>query len=63
MICSFPWYVYFCLIPKNHGVSKLMVWRSQNPAIESQTNPYEGPMVLKEFLRLTLDCICFIKHF
>ena len=27
----------FC--PKNHGISKLMVWRSQNPPIESQTPP------------------------
>ena len=23
--------------PKNHGISKLVVWRSQNPAIEGQT--------------------------
>ncbi len=23
--------------PKNNGISKLVVWRSQNPAIQSQT--------------------------
>ncbi len=23
--------------PKNHGISKLVVWRSQNPALQSQT--------------------------
>ncbi len=26
--------------PKNHGISKLMVWRSQNPPVESQTPPF-----------------------
>ncbi len=31
---------------KNHGISKLVVWRSQNPAIESQTLLSEGPMIL-----------------
>ena len=31
------------LYPKNHGISKLVVWRSQNPAIESQTRSWEGP--------------------
>ena len=28
----------FCR-PKNHGISKLMVWRSQNPPIQGQTPP------------------------
>ena len=25
--------------PKNHGISRLVVWRSRNSAIESQTPP------------------------
>ena len=25
------------LYPKNHGISKLVVWRSQNPPIQGQT--------------------------
>ena len=27
------------LFPKNHGISKLVAWRSQNPAIQIQTPP------------------------
>ena len=34
--------------PKNHGISKLVVWRSQNPAIQSQNPLWEGPMILRE---------------
>ena len=30
--------------PKNHGISKLVVWRYQNPAIQIQTG---GPMILR----------------
>ena len=28
--------------------SKLMVWRSQNPPIESQTPPKKGPIIVRE---------------
>ena len=37
----------FFWCPKNHGISKLVVWRSQNPAIQSQTPPKESPMILR----------------
>ena len=30
---TFPIFPY----PKNHGISRLVVWRSQNPAIQIQT--------------------------
>ena len=30
------------IYPKNHGISKLVVWTSQNPAIQSQTPPIGG---------------------
>ena len=34
--------------PKNHGISKLVVWRSQNPAIQNQNPSFlEGPMILR----------------
>ena len=32
--------------PKNHGISKLVVWRSQNPSIHSQTPVQKAPMIL-----------------
>ena len=35
------------LYPKYHQISKLVVWRSQNPAIQSQTPLYEGPTILR----------------
>ena len=33
--------------PTNHGISQLVVWRCQNPAIQIQTPPLEGPMILR----------------
>ena len=38
----YPWQMS---CPKNHGISKLVVWRSQNPAIQIQTP--EGPVILR----------------
>ena len=36
------------LKPKNHGISKMVVWRSQKSVIQSQTPPYKGPMILRK---------------
>ena len=36
-VCLHNWIIDL-LNSKNHGISKLMVWRSQNPPIESQTH-------------------------
>ena len=35
-------------IPKNHGISKLVVWRSKTPAIHIQTPLQQGPMILRD---------------
>ena len=42
--------------PKNHGISKLMIWSSQNPAIQSHTPLQEGPMILRVKSKLFLNC-------
>ena len=49
-----PWVWIFCRArvgwsfpyPKNHGISKLVVWRSQTPAIHIQTPLLQGPVIL-----------------
>ena len=38
---------WFYGAPKNHGIPKLVVWISQNLAIQIQTPPLEGPMILR----------------
>ena len=53
-VCVFPWVIY--TYPKNHGISKLVVWRSQNPAIQIQTPLFlEGPMILRDMYKWFCD--------
>ncbi len=45
-VCIIYIYIYIDH-PKNHGISKLVAWKSQNPAMQSQIPLLlEGPMVL-----------------
>ena len=48
MLIVFDPLIYLMIHPKNHGISKLVVGRSQNPFIQSQ-NPstWKGPMILR----------------
>ena len=43
-------YNIYIYIPKNHGISKQVVWRSQKPAITSKPSFLEGPMILRDTL-------------
>jgi len=44
----FPMFSRYTFIPKNHGISKLVVWRSQTPPIHIQTPLLQGPVILRD---------------
>ena len=46
--------------PKNHGISKLVVWRSQTPAIHIQTPLYQGPVILREDEKMWWALLIFL---
>ena len=58
----FKW--IYNIYPKNHGISKLMVWRSQNPYRDSNPSFLEGPMIPRAYIKLNafLDQTWHIKH-